>query len=385
MPELVGLAPWALLLVLAIVTLARRPRLRLHAAAEDGPLVSVIVPARNEGANIGPLLASLTASTYRNREILVVDDRSTDGTGDIVRALQTRTGDAVRLIEGGELPAGWYGKPWACWQGYEASRGEVLLFTDADTRHEADLLGRSVTALRETDADLFTVLPQQTLVTFWERSVMPHMLFMLGMRYQPMLMNRTRNPIHVVANGQFIMMPRRSYEAIGGHTSVKHEVVEDLRLAQVVVEAGRKLVVMHAEEFMQTRMYRSLAGIFEGWTKNVAMGAAYSVPQALSTATPWLIALFLVVAWVLPPGILLVEAFTEVHDRAVIWALGATILSLAFWMLNNVRMRVPPLYSLIYPVGAVTAAIIVVRSALRGRRVVWKGREYGRPEAVATR
>ena len=376
MAETLGLLPWALLLVVAALSLVRHPRLRTFADAPEGPRVSIVVPARNEAANIGPLLASLARTNYPDREVIVVDDRSTDGTGDIVEALQARTtGDWLRLVPGTDVPDGWFGKPWACWQGYQAATGDVLLFTDADTRHEPDLLGRSVSALAATKADLFTILPEQTLGSFWERSVMPHMLFMLGLRYNASLGNRTRNPLHVVANGQYIMMPRASYEAIGGHEAVKHEVVEDLRLAQVTVAAGRKLYLAHAEEFMRTRMYRSLAGILEGWTKNVAIGARYSLPH-LGPFVPWLILVFTLVAWVVPPAILLVEAFGSVPDRLMAWALGVTILSLAFWALTNVRMRVPPLYSLIYPLGAIVTAIIIMRSALRGRRVIWKGRQY---------
>lgn len=374
--EILGLVPWVLLLLVAGASLVRRPRLRSYAEAPGGPRVSIVVPARNEAANIGALLASLARTRYANREVIVVDDRSTDGTGDIVEALQARTGDWLRLVHGADVPAGWFGKPWACWQGYQAATGDILLFTDADTRHEPDLLGRSVAALQDQRADLLTVFPEQTLGSFWERSVMPHLLFMLGLRYFAPVMNRTRNPLHVVANGQYIMMPRASYDAIGGHTAVKHEVVEDLRLAQVTVAAGRKLYVAHAEEFMQTRMYRSLSGILEGWTKNAAIGARYSLPH-FGPFVPWLVLAFTVLAWIVPPAILAIEAVGDVNDRLMIWALGATILSLAFWAVTNVRMRVPPLYSLIYPVGAVVTAIIVTRSALRGSRVVWKGRSYG--------
>ena len=382
MPELLALIPWALLVVLAAISHVRRPRLRTYADKSDGPRVSVIIPARNEAPNLGTLLASLTRTTYGDREVIVVDDRSTDGTGDIVRAMRARGQNWLRLVEGEEVPAGWYGKPWACWQGYKAATGDVLIFTDADTRHEPDLLGRTVAALQDQKADLLTVFPEQTLGSFWERSVMPHMLFMLSMRYQAGFMNRTRNPMHVVANGQYIMMPRASYEAIGGHETVKHEVVEDLRLAQIVLERGRKMSATHAEEFMRTRMYRSLDGILEGWTKNVAIGAGYSVHRWLAVSAPWLIALFLVLAWLVPPIVLLAEWFSNVPDRLVAWALGATILSLTFWMLTNVRMKVPPLYALIYPLGAWIASIILVRSALRGKRVIWKGREYGEPAAT---
>lgn len=374
--DLIWLTPWAILALIGAGSLLRRPRLRAYPSMREGPRVSIIVPARNEAGNIGVCLATLAHSSYANREIIVVDDRSTDGTGDIVRALEARSDGSIRLLEGEEVPEGWCGKPWACWQGYRAATGDVLLFTDADTSHEADLLGRTLTALEQEGPDLLTVLPEQTLGSFWERSVMPHMLFMLGVRYRAPRLNRARNPRNVVANGQFIMMPRASYEAIGGHESVKHEVVEDLRLAQHVVASGRKLFAVHAEEFMQTRMYRSLAGIVEGWSKNVAIGSRYTVRRVLQPIVPWLIVLFLLVAWVVPPVLLIANFFVRLAGPVVLWGMGALILSLTFWMLVNLRMRVPPLYSLIYPLGALVAALIVIRSAIRGRRVRWKGREY---------
>ena len=376
MVELIGLTPWLVLALIAAGSMVRRPRLRAYPVTAEGPRVSVIVPARNEAGNIGVCLATLAHSSYANREIIVVDDRSTDGTGDIVRALEARSDGSLRLLEGEDLPDGWCGKPWACWQGYRAATGDVLLFTDADTSHEADLLGRTVTALEREGADLLTVLPEQTLGTFWERSVMPHMLFMLGVRYRAPHLNRTRNPRDVVANGQYIMMPRASYEAIGGHEGVKHEVVEDLRLAQRVVESEGRLFAVHAEEYMQTRMYRSLSEIVEGWSKNVAIGSRYAVSRVLRPVVPWLIVAFLLVAWVMPPALMIADIFVAVSDPLVLWGLGAIILSLAFWVLMNLRMGVPPLYSLIYPLGGLVAALIVTRSALRGRRVRWKGRDY---------
>lgn len=370
------LTPWVLLLLIAAAAFIRRPRLVDIPPMTSGPLVSIIVPARNEAGNIGHCLATLAASDYENREIIVVDDRSTDGTGDIVEAMLARSDGRIRLLKGSELPEGWYGKPWACWQGYREARGEVLLFTDADTRHECDLLGRTVAALEREEADMVTVLPEQMLGSFWERVIMPHMLFMLGLRYRAPQLNRTRNPRDVVANGQYILMPRASYEAIGGHDAVRGEVVEDLRLAQTVVEAGRKLYATHAEEFMQVRMYQSLAGLFEGWTKNVAIGAGHSVRPWLRSLVPWMIVAFQLVAWTLAPAILLVEAFAEVNDPLVTWAMGVAILSLSFWLLMHLRLRVPPLYSLIYPLGSLVVAGIVTRSAIRGKRVLWKGRHY---------
>ncbi|TFG51610.1 MAG: glycosyltransferase, partial [Gemmatimonadales bacterium] len=171
MPAILPALPW-LLLTLALIRLGRkRPNLSTCTPA-TGPRISVIIPARNEEGNIASVIRSVLASTYADFELIVVDDRSTDGTA--ARVASLASDDArLRLIAGAELPPGWYGKPWACFQGYQAASGEVLVFTDADTRHEPALLGHAVGALGQESADLVTIAPRQRCVSFWERVIMP--------------------------------------------------------------------------------------------------------------------------------------------------------------------------------------------------------------------
>ena len=139
-----------------------------------------------------------------------------------------------------------------------AARGDLLLFTDADTRHEPELLARAVGALRAERAELVTVAPRQRCETFWERLVMPQIWLLLGVRYHPAEVNRARRERDVIANGQFILVPRESYEAVGTHEVVRHEVAEDLALAQAFYRAGRRIHFAFAERLMETRMYQSL-------------------------------------------------------------------------------------------------------------------------------
>ena len=163
----------------------------------------------------------------------MVDDRSTDETAADRRAARGRRRRGSGWCAASRCPDGWYGKPWACAAGRCARpRGELLLFTDADTRHEPELLARAVAALRRERADLLTVAPHQRCVTFWERVVMPQIWLLLGLRYHPARVNRARRERDVIANGQFILMTREAYEAVGTHAAVRHEVAEDLALAQ---------------------------------------------------------------------------------------------------------------------------------------------------------
>lgn len=379
MLELIALLPWALFVVVAVWSTRRRPRLSRYPVPPAGaaPMVSVIVPARNEAANIGACVRSLLATRYPSWELIVVDDESDDGTGDILHALAAQGIENFRVIAGAPLPPGWYGKPWACWQGYEAARGELLLFTDADTRHEPALLGHAVGAMLAEEADMVSAIPHQRLVGFWERVVMPHILLTIMLRYRDTTrLNRVTNPRDAIANGQFILVRREAYEAVDGHRGVRGEVVEDLRLAQRFVEAGFRFFIGHAQDLMTTRMYRSLAEVVRGWSKNVARGARLTVSPWLRPAIPWLIALWMLVFWVLPAATLASTLFDGATGPIFAWAALATATSMLGWTVLNLRMRVPMAYVLIYPLGAIVGAGIFIRSALRGERVPWKGRRY---------
>jgi chlorobactene glucosyltransferase len=372
LPALPWLVPFASLFRLA----SNRPNLS-DVPPAAGTLVSVIVPARNESAAIETVVRSVLASTYEPLELVVLDDRSTDETAAIVDRLAAE--DArLRLVRGEPLPEGWYGKPWACLQGYRAARGELLLFTDADTRHEPELLARAVGALRTERADLVTVAPRQRCETFWERLVMPQIWLLLGVRYHPSRVNRARRERDVIANGQFILLPRASYEAVGTHEIVRHEVAEDLALAQAFHRAGRKIYFAFAERLMETRMYQSLPHLVEGWSKNVYLGGRRSFPEepVLRALVPvMLLAAFLF--WLVPPVVLAVTGGSGPWGVAAVVATG---LSALFWMLISYGMKIPAWYGLLYPVSALVALYIGARSTWRGaRRVEWRGRVYSSP------
>jgi chlorobactene glucosyltransferase len=374
--ELLPAAPW-LLPFLTLPQLAnRKPNLSDAPRAAD-VLLSVIIPARNEAETIASVVRSILASNYEPFELIVVDDRSTDDTAFIVEELSADR--RVRLVRGDELPEGWYGKPWACMQGYRQANGQLLLFTDADTRHEPELLERAVGALLSQRADLVTVSPTQRCVTFWERIVMPQIWFLLALRYSPARVNRANRARDVIANGQFILTTRSAYEAAGTHEAVRHEVAEDLALAQTYLRRGLKLYFAFAERLMETRMYRGLASLIEGWSKNIYLGGRLSFPdEPLPRALVPLMLTIAMVFWLLPPVTLLVAIVLPGLERLEAPALLASILGAVFWMLICFGMKIPAVYGLGYPLGALIALWIALRSTWRGaRRVEWRGRVYG--------
>jgi len=366
-------AGYALFLALLVYRYAtRRPRLADHPPQTAGPLASVIVPARNEAVNIERCVRSILATEYRPFEVIVVDDRSSDATPEIVeRLVRSVEGEGrVRLVRGRELPDGWFGKPWAIVQGYRVARGDLLLFTDADTWHHSELLPRTVALLTAERVDLVSVVSRQEVVTFWERLVQPHVLLALASRVGDVRrVNRTRIAWDAIASGAYILTTRRAYDAVGTHESVKGSVAEDVALAQAYVRHHLDIFLTHAKQFMSVRMYRSLAEIVEGWSKNLALGAPLMFPPLpfVRRAAPylmWLPAL----CWVLPPMLWAVYGWS--------WAAATTLVALVIWIALYRAEGAPVRYALLYPLGAAMVAYIMIRSAWRGEKVQWRGRTY---------
>jgi chlorobactene glucosyltransferase len=340
--------------------------------------VSVVVPARNEARNIVAVLESLAAQRYTDFEILIVDDRSEDGTADLARAVDPANASRIAVIEGVELPADWFGKPWACHQGAERATGELLLFTDADTVHGPDLLSRAIAAMDEDEAGVVTVVGRQIMGSFWERLVQPHIFMGMVLRFadlrRPRPAERWRGAI---ANGQYMLFRREALDAIGGFASVRRQVVEDLKLAQRLVRLGHVLTVRRAEDAFATRMYRSLREIVDGWSKNLVLGGMASLPPGpLRPLVPAVTVAVGVMVWIAPPATLGVALLGFGGRGVLVWAAATTVVSATFWVVVTHRMRAPAPYGLLYPLGAAVAFWIVLRAWRRGTEVEWKGRRY---------
>ena len=365
---------YALFLLLLVYRYATRgPRLSAYQPQRDGPLVSVIVPARNEAVNIERCVRSILQTEYRSIEVIVVDDRSTDATAEIVERL-ARAPEAtgrLQLVRGAELAEGWFGKSWAIVQGYGVARGELLLFTDADSWHAPELLPRTVRAFLDEGIELLTVLARQEMVTFWERLVQPHVFVALAARVgNYRRINRTRVAWDAIASGAYILTKRATYERVGTHAAVKQHVAEDLALAQLYVRHHLDIFLTHGDQYMAVRMYRSLPEVIEGWSKNLALGVPLMFPPnvLMRRAAPylmWVPAL----CWIVPP------LAWAVAGQA--WAAVTTAISLAIWVAVYRAEGAPVRYTLLYPLGAAMVAYIMIRSALRGPNVEWRGRRYG--------
>lgn len=264
--SIIILAAWILAFVRTIVNLALIPRLRADGlAAPREPLVSVIIPARDEARLIERTVRAFLAQTYPNLEIIVVNDRSVDGTGEILHAI----GDGrLRVIDGIEPPDGWLGKPWALHQGSRLAQGELLLFVDADVVYAPAAVRAAVAFLERRRPAFLSLLPYFEMQGFGENASMP-MLAMFCFTFMPTwISNRSRFAALAIGGGTGNLIVRERYEAIGGHEALKDSVVDDVALARLVRRSGHATETVRADDLVSLRMYHGLAEVVEGFTKN---------------------------------------------------------------------------------------------------------------------
>ena len=376
---LLAAAPWlaAMLIVLWRVSQSRRLSEYPATPPADPPPLSVIVPARDESANIARCVASLVASTYPALEIVVVDDHSTDDTGPIAR--EAGAGDSrLRVVSAPDVEPGWLGKQWACAYGASLARGRILCFTDADTVHAPDLHARSVRALLDRNADLLSVGGVQEMGTFWERLIQPQVFALLFARYGGTeIVSRAKRAEDVIANGQYMLFRRASYEALGGHASVKGKVAEDLALAMRAKRQGMRVHLIAGLEQLSTRMYASLGALVRGWMKNAYAGGIETLPPGRTWRLLYPVVLLMPILFWLAPPIALVFWWLGLASPAVgTWAIATCTILFVWWAIVYGAMTHRPWYALAAPIGNVLLAYIFLRAIARGTRVEWKGRTY---------
>ena len=348
------------------------------------PLISICIPARNEERNIGRCVENVLVQTYPNIEIIVVDDRSTDFTADILRDISAQN-KKLTILNGSDLPTGWVGKPHALTQAVAVANGEWLCFVDADTFVTPDVLAAVYAKAVETQADLFTILTRQIMLTFWERTVLPLVMLALSVGFSPRKVN-DQNRKDAIANGQFIFIKRDVYEAVGGHTAIKGSIVEDKDLAVLVKGKGYRLVVADGRQVASTRMYTSLAEMWEGWTKNIYLGLRDDRKLMLLGVFGAFLALTAVLlfpVWIMW-GVYLAGAGAEVARGVVLVEAVLLWCYLIFWrVLASRGMGLPAWYALTTPIGAGVFAAMMISSAwkvLSGKGVTWKERLYLNPK-----
>tara|TARA_R100000908_G_scaffold65428_1_gene56548 strand:+ start:204376 stop:205476 length:1101 start_codon:yes stop_codon:yes gene_type:complete len=342
---------------------------------EAMPLVSICIPARNEEAVIERCVTSALKQTYPNFEVLVLDDNSTDKTTEILKDLSEIIHN-VHTISGKEKPGDWLGKPWACHQLSEHAKGEFLVFIDADVWLEEEAIAKAVNSLRQSDT--ITVWPKQRVVTFWEKMIIPMIYLglytLLPAKYVaqhpfwlPRSLRQKFAPAFAAACGQFIAFNREAYDTIGGHASVRQEIVEDVELARQIKINGLTLTMYDGVDTVNCRMYHNHHELFEGLRKNFFVGFGRNLPLFLFMAA------MQIIVFVIPFVALAIGSPQEKMIAGILIA----IFLMQRWLLD-LKFKWNPFISLLQPVTILWYEVLGIRCVwdhYTGKKATWKGRD----------
>ena len=228
---------------------------------------SIVIPARNEANNIEACLLSCVAQDLQELQVVVLDDASSDGTGEIIQRLSDLYPTITALKgDGAPLPEGWYGKPWACQRAQSKATGEWLLFIDADVVIAREALSRAIAYAKENALDMVTGIGEMVMLSFWEKTLQPAVGGMILAGNSLRKVNDHERKDNNLANGQFILISREAYDAIGGHQSVQNNIIDDIGIARALVEKDLKYHCLDLHDLFKCRMYTSFGEIWEGWT-----------------------------------------------------------------------------------------------------------------------
>lgn len=380
-PALLVLAVWVARYAVVRAVERTQPTLRGDEPAElpaDPPRVTIIVPAKDEEANIGPCIETLLAQDYPDFEVIVVDDRSTDGTAEVVRRMAAD--DArVRLVQVVELAPGWFGKSHAMYFASQHATGEWLWFVDADCRQTPRSLRVAMAYALAGGGDMLSLWPLLEMKGFAENLIQPLCGSILGLRFRPQLVNDPRRKA-AFANGQFVLVRRSTYEAVDGHRSVRADLLEDIAFARVVKGRGHRLLNAMGFGLFSTRMYAGLRATWRGWARIfsgafirpgfllllVLVVTAFSASPFVLAATSWPLAVR--AAWA-DPWLNALAAVAAAQLAAM-----AVVLSR-----YNRMMGARPVYLLLYPLSVLVVLGILINAfviAIGWKRIRWRGTTY---------
>jgi glycosyltransferase involved in cell wall biosynthesis len=352
----------------------------------DAPFVSVLIAAKDEQANIGGAVRTMLEQDYPNFELIVVDDRSTDRTAEILDTIQAecqaRGDNRLKVIHVKELQPGWFGKNNAMREGLLQARADWFCFGDADCKQTSSRsLSMAVHHALDWNIDFLSVLPGLETQSVWERIIQPVCGAVMVFWFHPKKVNNPQDPA-AYANGAFMLMKRSCYDAIGGHDAVRTEVNEDMHMARLAKEHAQRLVVVQSDDLYTVRMYAGLGEIWRGWSR-IFYGCFGTFRRLRITM------LMLLFTSILPYGTLLLSALVVAasgwsnaspgwHWVLALSALGVVMqqsVIYRFYGLSHAEPRMAPTWivGVVICIGMLGNAML----KLRGRRAItWRGTTY---------
>jgi chlorobactene glucosyltransferase len=361
---------------LALRTWQGRRKRRFHLYPDDDPLpapapgVSVVIPARNEVANIGPCLDAVLAQDHPALEVVVLDDGSTDGTSERLAAYAEDP--RVQVVQGqGDPPVGWFGKPWAVHRAQQHATMPWLLFIDADVRLQPHAVSRSLAYAVRHELGMLSGFGTLVTGSFWERVLQPVVGGLIVAGNDADAVNDPERRDKAMANGQFILFERGHYERIGGHEAVRNDVLDDVGLARAAKAGGVPFHMTFMRPLFSCRMYSGLGEIWSGWRKNLFAGMHYrwSVVAAVE--------LYLLITNLLPWLLLPLVAVGVLGVEWGIWSLSLIALMQGVRFYLDRVFSHPAIYGPTQILGVSLVMLLILDSAwssTRGR-VAWKGRK----------
>lgn len=339
------------------------------------PMVSVLIPARNEEKNIEKCLKSLVKQDYDNYELLVLDDNSEDKTKEIVKDLSSKF-PQIKLFAGAKLPQGWYGKHWACHQLANEAAADIILFVDADTTHQRAMLSSAVALFQEGQLDLLTAFVRQKMISLGEKLTVPFPVYSIFAILPIFVGIIFKIPSFSAVNGQFMMFKKSSYQKIGGHERFKNQAVDDVSLGRAVLKHKMRWRIYSGVDQISCRMYSSLKEAWYGFSKNYFALFNYKILVAVFV---WVWMFF--ICW-FPLLLLLTHLFFGVFSLPVLNLAVITILiNTILWVIPTIFFKMPLITILLHPIIMLLASVIGFNSIITTIRnqTQWKGRTLQAP------
>ncbi len=359
-----------IIFIIELYNLKSLKRLKKFSNPLNNPKVSVLIPARNEEKNIKICVESILKQDYQNFEVIVLNDNSEDKTRDIVLEMCSEY-DKLRFFDGDPKPSEWTGKHWACHQLSKKASGELFLFIDADTVHKQDTLNKTISALYAENSDLLSAIPKQIVKTWSEKLILPIMPWSISSFIPIGIANKSKSPSLSLTVGQFMLFRRNAYEQVGGHESIKTEILDDIPLGKLIKKSGFKWNIVDATKNSSCRMYNSFKDVFNSFSRNLFCAFNYNIPLFLWVWI-WLTAVFI------QPiiTIILFLCGIPISTDAILINILVLILTFIQWSIAIIRFKFPVYLIFLYPLSVILVDIIAIRSmyqTLTGK-VKWKGR-----------